>query len=293
MTDVGAGTPPGVTLPEPTQSGRAELPSGVNLYYERHGSGVPLVLIAGTGCDHLFWARQVLHYAGQHEVILLDHRGAGQSDAPSDVESYTPAVMADDVDALLNVLGVESAHVAGHSLGSCISQELALRHPSRVLSLQLHATWGRADVWLRRAFIGTTRYPLEHGDLQATFKAVTMWMLSPIYLDTWEPPRVAEMVTTAFIKNPNLRADEGMLGHLRADEVHDTLERLADIRVPTLVTAGEADVLIPPRYGEKVAERVPGAEFHLFRGKRSSHAYPWEMEEEFNRVTADFLEGVG
>jgi pimeloyl-ACP methyl ester carboxylesterase len=83
-----------------------------------------------------------------------------------------------------------------------------------------------------------------------------------------------------------------MLGHLRADEVHDTLDRLAEIRVPVLVTAGEWDVLIPSRYGQEVAARIPGADFHVFPGERSSHAYPWEMEDEFNRVTSEFLERV-
>ncbi len=283
----------GLAASEPTQSGLVELSSGMRLYHERHGSGTPLVLIAGTGCDHVFWTLQVPAYAANHEVILLDHRGAGQSDAPEDVGTYTPAALADDVAELLDQLGVGAAHVAGHSLGSCIAQELALRHPDKVLSAQLHATWARADTWLQRAFIGTTRYPLERGDLQGTFKVVTMWMLSPVYLDTWQPQRVADMVSAAFIKNPHLSAGEGMLGHLRADSVHDTLDRLSEITVPTLVTAGECDVLIPPRYGENVAEKIPRAEFHLFLGERSSHAYPWEMEDEFNRVTAEFLDKVG
>jgi pimeloyl-ACP methyl ester carboxylesterase len=277
---------------EPTDSGSVEVPSGVRLYYERHGSGPPLVLIAGTGCDHVFWTLQVPAYTERYEVILLDHRGSGRSDAPADVDSYTSAALADDVDALLEHLGIAAAHVAGHSLGSCVAQELALRHPNRVLSLQLHATWGRADPWLQRAFIGTTRYPLERGDLQGTFKVVTMWMLSPVYLRTWQPQRVADIVTATFIKNPHLRADAGMLGHLHADEVHDTLDRLRQIEAPVLVTAGEWDVLIPPRYGEEVAAAIPGSELHIFPGERSSHAYPWEMETEFNDVTNAFLTRV-
>jgi pimeloyl-ACP methyl ester carboxylesterase len=292
MMGIQTGDGTGISVSEPTQSGIAELPSGVHLYYERHGSGSPLVLIAGTGCDHVFWTLQVPAYASRHEVILLDHRGAGRSHAPKEVETYTSAALADDLDELLQFLDIDAAHIAGHSLGSCVAQELALRRPDRVLSLQLHATWGRADTWLQRAFIGTTRYPLERGDLQATFKVVTMWMLSPAYLETWQPQRVADMVTAAFINNPNLRADEGMLGHLRADEVHDSFDRLGQISVPVLVTAGEWDVLIPPRYGEEVARRIPGAEFHVFPGERSSHAYPWEMEAEFNRVTSEFLERV-
>jgi pimeloyl-ACP methyl ester carboxylesterase len=278
--------------PQPTASDHVELSTGVSIYYERHGSGTPLVLVAGTGCDHVFWRLQLPAYAKEHEVILLDTRGAGRSTVVKDVESYSPAVMADDVAALLEALGIEAAHAAGHSLGSCIVQELALRHPGRVLSAQLHATWSRPDTWLSRAFIGTTRYPLSLGDLQTTFKTVTMWMLSPEYLESRQPERVAQTVTRALVKNPHLQANEGMLGHLYADAVHDTTERLRAIQVPTLVTAGEADLLIPARYGKAVADAIPGARWHLFAGSRATHACPWELEEEFNDVTLSFLREV-
>jgi pimeloyl-ACP methyl ester carboxylesterase len=278
--------------PRPAAAGHADLATGVSLYYERHGSGTPLVLVAGTGCDHTFWRLQVPVYARDHEVILLDTRGAGQSTVVTDVDSYSPAVMADDVAGLLDALGIPAAHVAGHSLGSCIAQELVLRHPQRVLSAQLHATWARADLWLNRAFIGTTRYPLARGDLQATFKTVSMWMLSPEYLQTRQPERVAQAVTRTLVKNPHLQANEGMLGHLRADEVHDTTGRLAQIRVPTLVTAGEADLLIPARYGRAVADAIPQARWHLFTGSRATHACPWELEGDFTKVTSDFLRQV-
>jgi pimeloyl-ACP methyl ester carboxylesterase len=271
-----------------TDSGTIDLPSGISLHYERFGSGTPVVLIPGTGCDHTFWQLQIPFYAAEHDVIALDNRGGGQSTVPTDVDSYSAEAMAQDVIGLLDALRIDRAHLAGHSLGSCIAQHVALLDQSRVRSLQLHATWAKPDRWLSQAFIGTTRYPLALGDLQATFKAVTMWMLSPEYLETRQPPRVADAVTSTFITNPNLQANEGMLGHLHADDVQDTTERLGEITVPTLVTAGAADVLIPPRYGRRVAELIPGAQFHEFPGERSSHAYPWELEEDFNTVTCEF-----
>src|SRR5487761_1566282 len=267
----------------------ADLSTGVSLHYERTGSGDPVVLIAGTGCDHTYWDLQVPEYASQFEVIRLDTRGSGQSTVVSNPGSYSPAVMADDIAELLTTLGVSPAHVSGHSLGSCIAQQLALRHPHLVRSLQLHATWAFADAWLQRAFIGTTRYPLALGDLQTTFKTVSMWMLSPEYLETRQPPRVAEMVTKCLVRNPHMQANEGMLGHLNADKVHDTREQLSEISVPTLVTAGEADLLIPARYGHDVADRIPAAGFHLFCGSRSCHAYNWELAEEFTAVTLEFM----
>lgn len=269
-------------------SGTVELPTGISLYYERYGSGTPVVLVPGTGCDHTFWQLQIPVYAEEHDVIALDTRGGGRSTIPTDVDSYSAELMAQDVIALLDALDIGQAHIAGHSLGSCIAQHVALLDQSRVRSLQLHATWAKPDRWLSQAFIGTTRYPLALGDLQATFKAVTMWMLSPEYLETRRPQRVADVVTSTFITNPYLQANEGMLGHLHADDVHDTSERLGEIRVPTLVTAGAADVLIPPRYGQRVAELIPGAAYHEFPGERSSHAYPWELEDEFTAITTEF-----
>lgn len=271
---------------------RVPVSEELELYAELHGSGEPLVLIAGTGCDHRFWRRQLDAYASAYRVVLVDMRGAGQSTVTPDSEMYTSELLADDVAGLIQALDLGPAHVAGHSLGSCIAQQLALRHPASVRSLQLHATWAHADAWLQRAFIGTTRYPLALGDKHQTLRTVLMWMLSPDYLETQQPTAVAEMVTDCLVKNPHMQANEGMLGHLHADSVHDTRSLLSRIAVPTLVTAGEIDLLIPARYGEEVANGIPGASFHLFSGPQSSHGANWEMVEEFNRVTLGFLEGL-
>ena len=268
---------------------KTTLADGCELFHEIHGTGEPLVLIAGTGCDHKFWGLQVEKYIEKFQVLLVDMRGAGQSSVSPHPETYSSELLADDVADLLESLGIEAAHIAGHSLGSCIAQQLAIRHPRSVKTLQLHATWAHADAWLQRAFIGTTRYPLAAGDKRQTARTVAMWMLSPEYLNSRQPESVAEMVENCLIKNPHMQANAGMLGHLFADSVHDTRGLLSDIKMPTLVTAGEADLLIPARYGEKVAKEIPAAMFHLLGGPRSSHAYNWELAEEFNRVTYDFL----
>ena len=271
---------------------RARVDTGVELDYEISGEGEAVLLLHGTGCDRNFWGLQVPAYAENWQVVAVDIRGGGRSDRPSDVTTYSTAAMADDLASLLRDLEVGPAHLSGHSLGSCVAQQIAIRHPAVVRSLQLHATWGHADTWLRRAFIGTTRYPLERGDLQTTFKTVMMWMLSADYLTTWQPDLVAQMVRKCFLDNPDLQANEGMLGHLHADETHDVLGELEAISVPTLVTAGEADYLIPTRYGEQVAGLIPGSLLHIFRGPRSTHASNWELVDEFNRVTTDFMRSV-
>ena len=81
----------------------------------------------------------------------------------------------------------------------------------------------------------------------------------------------------------------GVLGHIHADKHHDTRERLHGIHCPVLVTAGERDVQVPPRYGRQVAERIHGAQYHLFLGMQASHLACAEMPEEFNRFTLEWL----
>ena len=269
-----------------------QLPSGLRLGYERHneGGGDVLVLVAGTGSDHRFWHLQVPAYSEQFDVIAVDLRGAGAAEIAPDPETYTSPVLAADLAELLDVLGIERAHLSGHSLGSATLQELALLDPSRVQSLQLHATWGRADEWLKRAFIGTSQYPLARGDMRMTLRTVLMWMLSPEYLESRNPPEITAMIDRCYISNPELdQTGVGMLGHLHADAVHDTLDRLRSITAPTLVTAGARDYLIPDRYGKQVAALLPNAEYHVFVGVGSSHGMNWEMHETFNAVTLDFL----
>jgi pimeloyl-ACP methyl ester carboxylesterase len=259
----------------------------VEIFYEKAGTGSEaIVLIPGTGVDHVYWHLQVepLLRSGRFNLIMANMRGAGRSTVLKDMNRYSSSIMASDVTGILDQEGVDRAHVIGHSLGSCVAQQLGLLYPERVLTLQMHATWGRADEWMKRAWIGTAEYPLSQGDTHQTFRTISMWAFSPEYLETRKPDYVAEQVRRTMIDNPHLQANEGMLGHLHADKTHDTIDRLSQIKAPTLVTAGEFDYLIPQRYSRKVADLIPGSEFHLFRGPRSSHSYNFELLEEFNSL---------
>ena len=215
------------------------LPTGISIYYETEGSGPPILLIIGTGGDHSFWSAQVPAYADAYEVITYDARGTGQSDSPSDPESYTMAAMAEDAAALLDMLEIEKTHVSGISLGSTVGQELAITHPDKVASLQLHATWGRSDEWFQR-MIDSVSYPLELGDIETFVKADFLWVASPTFLE--EDPDEVEAIERAYIaENPHPPTVTGLRGHLHADRNHDALERLHMITAPTLITSGELD----------------------------------------------------
>lgn len=133
---------------------------GVQIFYQEVGRGDPLLLIMGWGADSTGWALQVPAFSAEFRCVAFDNRGCGQSDQP-DVP-YTTRLLASDALGLMDALGIEQAHVAGLSMGGMIAQEIAINHPERVRTLQLHATLARPDahlvavgrslLWARAAF---------------------------------------------------------------------------------------------------------------------------------------------
>ena len=107
----------------------------VELYYEQHGSGAPLLLIMGLAADSMAWLFQVPEFSKHYRTIVFDNRGVGRSSKPAG--PYTISQMADDTAGLLDVLGIARTHVVGVSMGGMIAQELALRHPRLVGGLVL------------------------------------------------------------------------------------------------------------------------------------------------------------
>lgn len=264
----------------------AKIDASNEIYYEVKGDGEPLVLIMGTGADRLAWAFQTPFFASQgYQVITPDNRGVGLTKTNTKTEDYSVVLLAEDVIRVLDDAGVQRAHVGGMSLGSAIAQEIALRHPDRVASLQLHVTWAKSDHFLQYVF-KNFQLLVDKADPQTLLEVATVWACSPALIaddalrNQWFAMRMA---------NPNPPSREGHLGQWHADKNHDTLDRLPKIACPTLVTAGEIDALVPARYARQVADAIPGAVFHLFTGPRSSHLNCIEMPEEFNRVCLEFL----
>ena len=258
----------------------AHLSTGIRTYYERTGEGPRLLLIMGTGLDHKLWNAQVAAYRDEFECIVFDNRGTGKTKAPDDRLSVR--LMAEDTLALLDELGIERCHVSGLSLGSCIAQELTLMRPEAVASLQLHGTWGRADGYTERKFRAQLRM-LEEMDLRSFYEINVLWFMTPEFMRRKAGAlsrRVKAIVASAPSK-------ELLMAQYQANLAHETMDRLAEIRAPTLVTVGSFDLATPPMYGREVAEAIPGAELVVFEG--GGHLHNVEAAGDFNGVTLEFL----
>lgn len=263
------------------------LPTGIDLYYEVEGRGDPLLLIMGTAADHTTWAAQVEAYRDHFTVITYDARGTGRSTHPARLDDYSMRILADDAAALLDHLGVDRAHVSGLSLGSATAQELAINHPEKVATLQLHCTWGRSDEWFRR-MIDSMELAVAHDDFAAYIRIALLWVASPTFIND-QPDDVAAFERGFILEHPHPPSKEGMMGHFHADKTHDALDRLGAITVPTLITSGEVDWQVPTRYGLEVQRRIPGSTLHVFRGPHASHIAFHEMAEEWNAFTLAWL----
>jgi pimeloyl-ACP methyl ester carboxylesterase len=209
----------------------------------------------GLSFTHEMWFRVLPAISGSYRAILLDNRGMGRSAIPRG--PYRISQMADDAMRVLDAAGVSAAHVIGASMGGMIAQELALRHPRRVLSLLLGCT---SYGGLSARWPDFSRRPrnLKWG---TNDRAVREAALAPLlYADCTPPERIAEDLAVRCNCSWTYK---GFLNQFAGILLWNSYRRLPRIHVPTLVVHGAEDRLIPPQNGRVVARRIRHARFEL------------------------------
>jgi pimeloyl-ACP methyl ester carboxylesterase len=242
-----------------------------------------LLLVCGTTQHYMLWGAVAAGLAEHYHVISYNHRGIGDSERGEGALSM--ASMAHDAAAVLDAVGVPSAHVLGWSLGSAVAQELALAHPEKVRSLVLWGTWSALDAF-QACGLTAFSYPWRHGDAQAGTAALGL-AFSPALLNS---PDFAAMMELTLPFFPQTEAEvRTVVEQWDADLAHNTTDRLPTVTAPTLVIGGEQDLLTPPWQCAKVAELIPGARLKIFTGPGSSHAVGLERPVEFLAEVLPFL----
>jgi aminoacrylate hydrolase len=251
-----------------------------HLYYERCGAGFPVLFISGLSGYASYWREQVPSFAKTFEVVLHDHRGIGQSDHSR--ISYTVERMATDVIQLMDALGIDKAHVVGHSTGGAVAQVLALEHPERVASIVIAASWTKADAYFRRLF-ALRKEILSHLGPAAYLQAATL-LLYPSHWIARNNERLRQLEAQALA---TFSPPEIVMSRIDAILAFDRTEDLPRLRTPTLIVAAQDDIVTPAYFSEELARLIRGAEIKLF--PQGGHFFSQVLPREFNHAVLPFL----
>ena len=249
------------------------------VHHVEAGDGEPLVFLHGVGGDAASWAPQIAAFSGAFRAIAWDMPGYGLS--PSLVRMTFPA-LAGSLLELLDRLGLERVHLVGHSIGGMVAQEFAALWPERVAALVLSATspaFGRPDGDFQKRFVEARIAPLDNGKTMADLAdEMVATMMGPA-----ADPGGAAIArrSMAGVPEATYRAAIACL------VTFDRRDALASYTMPVLVLAGEADSNASAPMMEKMAGRIPDADYVCMKG--TGHLGNLENPAAFNAAVGSFL----
>lgn len=260
--------------------------NGLQMYFEVHGTGAPLVLISPLSGDRTSWAFQVPAFVeAGYRCLIFDSRDAGQT-TESSIPGYTMRQLAEDTIALMDVVGFGPAHIVGGSMGGMIALELAAAFPARVASLTLSCTVAAADEALAGVIRGW-KLVRPHCSSEEFVRLIGPWLFTHRFFA--EPEGLAAVLQLTR-ESPFPQTPAGFARQCEAILSHDVRDRLPAITVPTHVVVGAEDVLTPPRHSRELASRIPQA--RLTEVPRAGHALFGECAPIFNETVLGFLNGI-
>lgn len=258
--------------------------NGFNMNYEKQGSGEPLVLIPFLTADNACYAFQFPVYSEHFTVFSIDPRGSGVSETTPG--AYSTDMLADDVAAFMQAVGIEKAHIAGTSLGAATALKVAAKYPDKVKSLSAHSGWSKTDLFITilvNGWMETAK--VKNSVLDTALGYIFLWCLSP-ELFASKPEHIGALAD--FVKSRPLQPVEAFLSHCEAVLSHDCESQLGDIKAPTLLTFGGIDAITSVgRFADKLKNGIKNSELVVFEG--CAHAPMYEKTQEYNEKTLDFL----
>src|ERR1700691_830988 len=250
----------------------------VELNYRLEGDGdETIVLVNGLADDLETWAYQADDFvANGFRVLRFDNRGIGASSKPAG--PYSSRMFADDAKALVDHLGITDFHLMGISMGGMIVQEYALAYPDDLRSVTIACTYAAPGPFCSRMFAMWADQAPVLG-VPFVMRDVTLWAFTVPFFEQ-RGAELAEFETAMRYMDQPVHA---YLAQLPAIQNHATTGRLAGIAVPTLVLAGEQDILIPVSLSQELHKGIAGAEWRTVQG---GHACLWEHPASFNSAVA-------
>jgi pimeloyl-ACP methyl ester carboxylesterase len=242
---------PEETFGNNSHTGKYAFVNGIKIYYEEYGEGKPLLLLHGNSSSISLFEKQIPEFSKQFRVITVDTRGQGKSG--EDGKKYTYDLFAEDMNALLDYLHLDSVNVVGWSDGGNTGLIMAMKYPAKVRRL---VTMG-ANVFIDKTVVDKWVFKLLNKEKK-------------------------ELINDTFYNSRNrLRLVELLL-----TEPKHNFEELKIIKCPVLIVAGEKDI-IKEEHTKKIAAGIINS--NLLIASKETHYFPSENPKVFNAAVIDFF----
>ena len=250
--------------------------NGIRLYYEVHGQGTPLVLMHGFAGTAESWKPQIPDLSARYRLILYDARGHWRSESPRSADLYSHEIFAEDLGALLDHLGAETAVVGGLSMGGVIALTFYFKYPERTRALILADT-------------GPGFRNPEHRAAWTRSRETVARLLEEEGMPAFARSKYAEL---DYYTAPEIMLQHDPIGLAHVNRkvlvIPDSrlIDRLPEVSVPTLVIVGadDTDFLAASAV---MARKIPDAAQVVI--PKAGHGANVDQPEAFNRAILDFL----
>lgn len=223
--------------------------NGIEMHYHDEGEGTPVVLVTGFSGDTTFFKNLIPELTPKYRVITFDNRGAGLTRYKGDRIRYQDFV--DDVLALMDHLRIFRAHMLGWSMGAHIAQEFAIQHQERLITLTLISAYPYRPARSSYFMNGIVDCALKGGDPEYISMMTNAFCFTEDFFSGLE----AKGKMLRSLKGLNA---QGLKHQMMALDEFDTREKLSVIRVPTLSIHGSSDIMVEPKLGDYISDRIPG-----------------------------------
>jgi len=259
--------------------------NGIEIYYESHGAGYPILFCHEFAGDYRSWDLQVGFFSRTYNVITYCARGYPPSSVPESQIDYSQEQAVADLKGLMTKLGIEKAHIIGLSMGGNVALNFGLNHPEMAYSLVVAGTGTGSD---EPEPFQSRVIEMADGMLEEGMDYMSDYLDGPARVQLKQKdPKGYELFKSQFLGHSSIGSANTFRGILsRRPPVFELAHKLRSLYVPTLVLTGdEDDPCINPALFMK--ENIPAAGLSVF--PRSGHAINLEEPGLFNRTVMDFF----
>lgn len=253
----------------------------IDIYYELHGKGDPLILIAGYACDHTYWTLMLDELERKYQVLIFDNRAVGQTKDEGDF--FTLEQMANDVMALAEHLHLMRPHILGHSMGGAIAQVIAKNDPDKIGKIILLNSTATLNCRTTQSMESILKLRIENIPLDLLIETSMPWLFSSHFLSI---PENISSFKSAVKNNPYLQSVKDQERQLKALIKFDSNTWLHKINTNTLIVAAHDDIISLSIESEQLSEKLSHSKLQLISG---GHASPIEKSNELCSLICDFL----